>query len=160
MNHKRKIIEGYQSILPVDLTSIARDLNLDVYKANFREPISGKIERAARKYAIYVNKQHSYERQRFTLAHEIAHFVLHQDFIDNEICDNVLYRSHLPTQCEMETNRLVANMLMPAEKIKQLIHNLEANDAYSPHTILDILAEKFEVSKYVMSLRLGIPYHE
>jgi Zn-dependent peptidase ImmA (M78 family) len=34
---------------------------------------------------------HHPNRQRFTLAHEIAHYVLHRDLVENGIVDDTMY---------------------------------------------------------------------
>ena len=47
-------------------------------------------------YAIFVNKGDRYKtRQRFTIAHKIAHFILHREAIGDGIVDDALYRSGL-----------------------------------------------------------------
>lgn len=60
--------------------------------------------------AIYVNKGHHVNRRRFTTAHEIAHFILHQDFIGDGIADDGLYRSKLSNAMEAQANKLAADI--------------------------------------------------
>lgn len=70
-------------------------VNMD---ASLPRNISGRIVRGGNGragYYIKVNGAHSPYRKRFTLAHEIAHHLLHRDQIGDGIEDNALYRSRL-----------------------------------------------------------------
>jgi Zn-dependent peptidase ImmA (M78 family) len=85
--------------------------------------VSGKIicreEGGDKLYFIEVNAYHSQNRKRFTLAHEIAHFILHKHLMQGGITDNEMYRSGLSDQVEMEANRLAAELLMPAKLVRE-----------------------------------------
>ena len=100
------------------------------------------------KYAIYVNGLHHVNRKRFTVAHEIAHFLLHKDYIGDGILDDALYRSGLGSDIETEANALAAKILLP--------DSLLAKEPLRKMSIRD-LAEKFEVSEASMGIRLGEP---
>jgi Zn-dependent peptidase ImmA (M78 family) len=107
-------------------------------------------------YVIRINRHETPERQRFTLAHEIAHYLLHRDEIDrlpNGIVDNVLYRSGAPEQKEYEANRLAADLIMPSEAVKE---QLEAIGPPTSEEIIDRLAKTFQVSKAAMEIRLSL----
>ena len=87
---------------PVNVEGLALELGLKVHRdASMVPEISGKIMKASPPmggpagYAIFVNYTHSRGRQRFTIAHEIAHFVLHRDLIGDGIADDALYKSKL-----------------------------------------------------------------
>src|SRR5271167_4485521 len=96
------VVEEHQDKLPIDVYAIARELQIEVYpEKGWPNDLSGRIERDTRfggqsGYAIYINGDHAETRQRFTLAHEIAHFILHKDNIGDGIADDALYRSGLP----------------------------------------------------------------
>ena len=109
---------------PTDLMGLAADLGIAIEYADMGE-ISGKIERTLvdgkAGFTITLNSAHAPTRQRFTLAHEIAHFIKHQKQLEaGNIVDNALYRSLLPEPMEWEANRYAAQLLMPLSAMKKL----------------------------------------
>lgn len=146
-------IRNHQTSAPVDVIAIARDLNINVYRST-AETLSGKIVKSssyggASGYAIFVNSNHPKVRQRFTVAHEIAHFLLHKKEIGDGIVDDALYRSGLSNALEAEANKLAADILMPWYLLyKAMDENIKS--------IAD-LAAIFHVSESAMSIRLGVP---
>lgn len=150
-------IRRHQTTAPVQVIPIAYELGLKVYYVDWQDNMSGRIERNEKLggdsgYAIFVNKNHPPNRRRFTIAHEIAHFVLHRDQIGDGVYDDAMYRSGLPQRTEFEANRLAADILMPWHLI-----NEATNDGLST---VERLAQKFEVSNSSMSIRLGVPYEQ
>ncbi len=149
------VIEEYQHCLPVDVDAIAKALQIKVYnEKGWPNGLSGKIVKDSHfggqsGYAIYINGDHAETRQRFTLAHEIAHFILHKENIGDGIADDALYRSGLSNAQEAMANKLAADILMPwnlvNQKIKEGINTVEE------------LAQQFNVSTSAMAIRLGVP---
>ena len=79
---------------PVNLEEIIRGLDIELDKrASLRDEISGILERMADGYRILVNSNQHYFRQRFTMAHELAHYLLHLDLIGDGIADDKVFRS-------------------------------------------------------------------
>ena len=150
------IARKYRQSAPVNIVRLAHEIGLAVYlTGDWPETASGMIRKNRKKggksgYAVTVNDKHCKARQRFTIAHEIGHFVLHPDLIGDRIGDDWLCRSRLPGIREAETNRFAANLLMPND----LIEKVAADGA---DTIPD-LARVFEVSRSTVSARLGIPF--
>ena len=95
---------------------------------------------------ITVNINDSYHRQRFTLAHELAHCMLHANSLKN---GSLELRTSLTTDepREKEANILAGEILIPERLLKIAYANL-------PIAILGTLAEKFDVSENVMAARL------
>lgn len=95
---------------------------------------------------ITVNIKDSYHRQRFTLAHELAHCMLHADSLKNGCLE---LRTSLTTDDSREkaANILAGEILIPEKLLKITYANL-------PIVILESLAEKFDVSENVMAARL------
>ncbi len=148
-----EIIRKYQQSAPVDVVSIARDLRINVYTAVGDENLSGKIVKSSQfggesGYAIFVNKKSNIVRQRFTIAHEIAHYLLHKEAIGDGIVEDALYRSGLSNKMEAEANRFAAEILMPWNLI-----NIYMSDGVT----IPKLASIFQVSESAMSIRLGVP---
>ena len=101
------IIARHTQDAPVNVSAIARDLGLNVYSdAQMPPDIAGKIVRGGSGspsgYSIYINASDPERRRRFTLAHEIAHFVLHRDLIGDGLIDDGMYRSKLGGEYERQ----------------------------------------------------------
>jgi Zn-dependent peptidase ImmA (M78 family) len=93
-----------------------------------------------------VNSEHSQNRKRFTLAHEIPHFILYKHLMQGVITDNEMYRSGLSDQVEMEANRLAGELLMPASLMKDYWRRgIKA---------LSTLGQKFGASEEAIRIRL------
>jgi hypothetical protein len=151
-----QIIAKYQAQAPVDVVAIAKDLGINVWAMDSLPPsISGKIFRdplngGPSAFSIGVNASHSFVRQRFTVAHEIAHFVLHRAKLESgDLVDDALYRGGLSSKEETEANRLAADILMPLALIRSLMQ-AGIKDPQS-------LANKLQVSLPAMKIRLGLP---
>lgn len=141
---------------PVPLGKIAKSLEIDVIVSSLPPGISGQISNANGKFEIRINRNESRERQRYTLAHELAHFLLHRDRISDgtTIKDNRLYRSGAPEQVEYEANRLAADLIMPEHMIARDVHRL---NGFSLEDALEKLASEWQVSKSALEIRLS-PY--
>jgi IrrE N-terminal-like domain len=145
------IILRHTQNAPVNVDAIARDLGLSIYFDRQMPPdIAGKIVRDARGspsgYSIYLNAADPPRRRRFTLAHEIAHFVLHQDLIGDGLIDDGMYRSKLGGQYERQANRLAADILMLAGLVRGYYRGGTMSYAN--------LGEAFDVSTDAMRIRL------
>ena len=128
-NENMDIVRKYQNPDFVDVETLAGELGMKVCYSKQPVNISGAIfiftaifqsvtnknEKVggSRGYVCFVNNTHSTERQRFTIAHEIAHFILHRDYIGDGITDNGLLRSNLSSEIEIAANRLAADIIMP-----------------------------------------------
>jgi hypothetical protein len=153
---QKLIVDQHTSEIPVRVGKLAKDLGLEVVLAGLSPNISGLIEpsaTAASGFVIKVNKYESDERQRFTLAHEVAHFLLHRDYIKNGVVDNVMYRSSLSSRKETEANKLAADMLMP---ISTVLRELNEIGGKRDEIAAVALARRFRVSTAAMKVRLGI----
>lgn len=153
----RKIVESHIIKPLVPLGALAKDLGINVQLSALPANRSGLIRKRGDGYEIKINRFESRSRQRFTLAHEISHYLLHRDTIDRKgeagLQDSVLYRSGEPERIEFEANRLAAEIVMPRAlldaKIKTFAGNLSEEAVES-------LAEQFGVSKAAMEVRVGI----
>lgn len=131
--------------IPVDLGSILRQNGLTLKVGNFEDPsISGYYDKSDR--TIYISKDEAYPRQLFTIAHEIGHFVLHENR-ETDIfyrLDSIQLERQDKAE-EQEANWFAASLLMPASLISaywSIMGNAEA------------LAGQFNVSKTAMNWRL------
>lgn len=151
----REILDRYLGQVPVAVGRLAADLGVPVRLAALSPSISGLIEPADTKsgFHIRVNRYETDERQRFTIAHEIAHFLLHRDYIRSGIVDNVMYRSSLSSKREVEANRLAADIVMPYPAVLDAVAKLGGK---RDDLTASALARIFKVSVPAMKVRLGI----
>lgn len=148
-----EILETYMKQVPVKVGALAEALGLRVVLATLPLNISGMIQpEGENKYVIKVNRFDSKERQRFTIAHEISHFLLHRSYIRNGVVDSVLYRSNLSSRLEAEANKLAADIVMPRDAVFSEMSRLSGG---SDDDRIALLAEMFQVSKQAMSIRAG-----
>ena len=63
---------------PVHLERVADHLGVKIQYADLGEECSGVLVRNGKRAVIGVNEDHHTNRRRFSIAHEIGHFVLHR----------------------------------------------------------------------------------
>lgn len=148
---QRNIILKHHHTYPVKVGAIAKDLGLVVKSSTLKPGISGQIKEENGIVTIKINRHDSKERQRFTLAHEIAHFLLHKEEIKNGIEDTMLFRSALSNELEVEANKLAADIVMPFSLIKKI--------SFPPDTKFEVRVERvanlLELSIPAIDIRLG-----
>ncbi|WP_269930639.1 ImmA/IrrE family metallo-endopeptidase [Aminobacter sp. HY435] len=150
------VVKQYLSDYPVKLGSLAKALDVDIKVSSMRTGVSGQVAREGDRYVIKVNRNEARERQRFTIGHELSHFLLHKDVIDaspDGITDNVLYRSGAPERIEYEANRLAADLVMPLPLVEKKLR--EEFGGIITEATIESLADSFEVSKAAMEIRLS-----
>lgn len=150
----RAQIEECQDVAPVRLPDLARTLGVAVKAATLAPGISGEIRPSPDGvgFVIRVNRHDPPKRQRFTVAHELAHFLLHRDEVGNGIQDDVLYRSSLSDRREQQANRLAADILMPASLLT------EAREAAEEKGVGDLvlyLSDRLGVSEAAIRIKIG-----
>ena len=102
-------------------------------------------------FVIYVSRHTSLKRDRFTIAHELGHLLLHLDPIKKENPDAGMRATRWldgddPEQkrAEREANWFAAGFLMPAASFRK---------AFKKETSLERVAEKFGVSISAAKIR-------
>jgi len=147
-----EIIDRYTQDAPVSVEAIARELGISVSHDAMEPDIAGKIVRdmfgrSPAGYSIVINGRDSHRRQRFTLAHEIGHYILHRDLTCDGLIDSALYRSKLGEWYEQQANRWAANTLMPAGLVRGLYRGGMKS--------LAALSETLDVSEPAVRIRLS-----
>jgi predicted transcriptional regulator len=153
-NEAASVIREFQSAAPVDVMALAMKLGLSVWSQPLEDHIQGKIIRdekhgGPKKYSIIVNSKEDALKQRFTIAHEIGHFILHEEKIGDGLTDDALYNSGLSTLEEVQANRMAGEILMPFTLIETAIK--------SGLRSLDDISAYLDVSKQALANRLQIP---
>lgn len=117
---QQQIISSFHKEFPIPLGAIAKSFGLTVKRSTLKPGISGSIKESDGEILIKINRHDTVERQRFTLAHEISHFLLHRHLIASGIEDTMLFRSALSNALEAEANRLAADIAMPFSLIDKV----------------------------------------
>jgi hypothetical protein len=149
-------LERFRESAPVQLTAMATALGIPVYISTMPPSISGLIEpdeTSSSGFRIRLNRHELAERQRFTLAHEIAHFILHRSLIGGGVVDDTMYRSALSSRREVEANKMAAELCMPRDLIRE---EREKRRHLDDDSLVDELARLFKVSRQAMRIRLGV----
>lgn len=144
--------------LPVPISSIAESIGLKIYPYDLGENISGALVIDKGQGIIGINPLESSVRQRFTIAHELGHFILHKNseslFVDKDF--KVLFRNQESSTGELkreqDANAFAAAILMPKKLLAEKISAL-AVDLTDEESIKD-LAKMFDVSVTAMTYRI------
>lgn len=149
----RSKIDAHLAECPVRLGAIAKDLGVTVLLSTLPRGTSGQIGQEEGRFVIRVNRHEARHRQRFTLAHELAHFLLHSERIvaDGGWSENVLLRSGQPAKIEYEANRLASDLVIPSALLAKA-----TADYSGPMTseVIEDLARRFGVSTAAMEIKL------
>jgi Zn-dependent peptidase ImmA (M78 family) len=148
--------------LPIDVEKIARMLGLQVRYEPYDGFQSGFLFQDSARTIIGVNSNQSKVRQRFTIAHELGHFFLHQGnpfHIDKAQMKfrNALSGEGTNTE-EVEANAFAAALLMPTRFIEAEI-SVDDLDALDDADKVDRLAKQFKVSSQALLIRLAKLIH-
>jgi Zn-dependent peptidase ImmA (M78 family) len=170
MNRKkiRQIVKGIldeHSVIspPIDVTYIAKALNIELRIRDFAEDLSGFAYQKNGEKVIGVNAREGRLRQRFTIAHELGHIFLDpRDDLNVDKNFALKYRNGVSSQGvdlkEMEANYFAAELLMPEDHLKEDInaYNKQYGGVdFEDDELVKLLAGKYEVSMHAMSVRLA-----
>jgi Zn-dependent peptidase ImmA (M78 family) len=142
---------------PVPIDDIVRAQGITIRVMDLKE-VSGLVVRDGTAKVIGVNKAHPLTRRRFTVAHELAHALLHEGqevHYDKDF--RVDFRSAASSLGvdvkEMEANFFAASILMPRRFLEAdpLVAALDLEEEKA----VKELAALYKVSAHAMSIRLG-----
>ncbi|MEJ7736322.1 MAG: ImmA/IrrE family metallo-endopeptidase [Chitinophagaceae bacterium] len=153
-----KLLLNHQT-LPIPVDNVVADCGLKMISYDLGDNISGVLIIENGQATIGFNKNESRVRNRFSVAHELGHYILHKDgsdlFVDKQF--RVMYRGTntdgVNYTHEREANEFAACLLMPDNLVREEIASLELD--YTDEDIIKILAKKFDVSTVAMSIRLS-----
>lgn len=141
---------------PVNVEAVAKGLGAKVVVEEMEGDVSGFLLLENNVATIAVNKRHHPNRQRFTIAHECGHLVLHKDQGDRLWLDKAyFYRDSNSSTgerlAEIQANLFAASLLMPEELVRSSLggtRSISDTDVFK-------LALRFGVSEQAMTLRLA-----
>jgi Zn-dependent peptidase ImmA (M78 family) len=149
---------------PVPVDKIARGLGAQLRFSPLDEELSGMIYISDGTPIIGINSLHHPNRQRFSIAHEIGHLVLHRPLITGKVHVDKEFRVQLSTlnrdatsalgtdEIEIQANRFAAELLMPSAWFALALSTKPFDiDNEGP---LDEIAKKFRVSRQALDYRI------
>jgi Zn-dependent peptidase ImmA (M78 family) len=133
---------------PVDVIQVAKVVGFTVLQYPFAETTSGVTFIEGDVKAIGVNEAHARTRQRFSVAHELGHFLSGHTSYDHQamhIEDRPEWLNPQNRQ-ESEANDFAAELLMPEQFLKVDVakHGLD----------IPFLAQRYQVSEQAMWIQL------
>lgn len=144
---------------PVPVWEIARAKGARIVPDALDGDLSGFLYNDSSQKVIGVNTQHAPVRQNFTVAHELAHLLLHdqeQLHVDRAF-PTVRLRNDVSSQgiddAEKEANLFAAELLMPETFLRQDLAGRSALDLHDDSYIPE-LAQKYGVSVQALMFRL------
>ena len=144
-----EILDAFDALRspPIDVEGIAKRLGVDVAYA-CRPGWEGAVEVDETGAAtIWVNDDAIHTRQRFTIAHELGHLMLHPMEGGAHFRDvRFGYGQPVPFR-EREANAFAGSLLMPRLLMLRLIHDTEVSELE--------MARMFDVSPPAMSVRIS-----
>lgn len=142
--------------VPLDVEKLIKEMGISIEYVDFPDDLSGQLfkDPSTDKWVIQVNKKHHVNRQRYTIAHEIAHFCLHRH-LKYRFEDEIFFRGGESYDTEeMEANDFASAILIPEEEFKTKVR--------SGIRKIEELAELFQVSTLALRIRaknLGMSGH-
>lgn len=131
----------------INLNTVARFLNIKIIQETLPKNISGVFFREGKHLFIYINDNHPEQRQRFSIAHEIGHYLVHSTSAFNFGREEQFFlrAKGIFSPDEVDANQFAAELLMNEE--------LLTKDFYEDAS-LESLAKKYDVSMEAMNYRL------
>lgn len=143
----------------LDIVALAANLGLEVYQERL-ENNAGYIAHSDGDTFIVVNSLDSLTRQRFTIAHEIGHYV--NDF-ERLKKDGRLDRGaeKVYTEEEMAADKFATSLLIPQSEAEEFLKN--GSHKVANAAVVEKMANYFNVSKTMAVQRLreigvSVPY--
>ena len=135
---------------PVSPRDVAAQLGIPVFDWLLGDEISGIFVCFEGKTAIGVNEEHAPVRQRFTVAHELGHFIYADrdaivfDYLGRE--RGFSFEMTETADAETTANQFAADLLMPPEWVREDFNKYSAD--------LTLLRRRYGVSEQAMWFRL------
>lgn len=153
-----RLLERFDVTAPaVPIDRIAKGLGAELRLLPYEGELAGMLARTGGRVVIGVNSLHHRNRQRFTIAHEIGHLLLHDVEVhfdrDFKVRRRDAVSSAATDPAEIEANRFAAELLMPygmlGADLDESGLDVESTDEVRP------LAKRYGVSVQAMMNRIA-----
>jgi Zn-dependent peptidase ImmA (M78 family) len=134
---------------PLDVHGLLSALSIRLISTPMKDDVSGMLSLAdnGNGWVVKVNALHHPNRQRFTIAHEIAHFSRHR-FQQEEFKDLNFFRNGESNPMEVEANRFASELLMPEGEFREKVRIFSGS--------IESIAQHFKVSTLAVRVRAKI----
>lgn len=149
---------------PVPVADLAKSLGVEVRFQPAETTLSGFLVRdlSQQQAVIGVNLNHHWKRQRFTIAHELGHFLLHQQegvHVDRAEQGLLVKLRNQDSSTgldveEKEANLFAAELLMPIAFLQTDLESYAEIDLLDEE-VLKPLADRYQVSTQALTFRLA-----
>jgi Zn-dependent peptidase ImmA (M78 family) len=149
---------------PVAVEQVAKLRGAAVVAYELGDEVSGVLVVEENRGTIGYNVHHPKNRQRFTIAHELGHFVLHINknkskelFVDKDFIIKWRYKNIYTSaeyRHEQEANAFAAALLMPKEFLIREMQKEKYADV-AENQLIEELAKVFAVSVPAMTYRFA-----
>lgn len=119
---KQATEEGYVDNFKLDVEKFIKDKyhDITIQKVALASEVSGKLEYKNGGWLMSVNILHPEVRQRYTLGHELGHYLNHRDSVKS-FEDTVFFRSKQKSSMEYMADQFAASLLMPENDVRALL---------------------------------------
>ncbi|WP_287030018.1 ImmA/IrrE family metallo-endopeptidase [Pseudomonas sp. UBA6310] len=140
---------------PLDVHGLTAALGIEFVCIPMSDEISGALSliEGSTRWLMKVNALHHPNRQRFTIAHELAHYSRHR-FTHKSFVDQNFFRNGETSSMEIEANRFAGELLMPESDFRHFVSIFGGN--------IEALSQHFRVSTLAVRVRaktLGMKGH-
>jgi Zn-dependent peptidase ImmA (M78 family) len=150
---------GLGAEAPIDVKRVAEANDAEVVLAPLDEDLSGILVRDGQRKVIAVAENHARVRQRYTIAHELGHLLMHpgRPYLaeSNQIVRIDRRGGSVPgfadQREEREANQFAAALLMPPDLV--LKHWVDLNGKPTASNVGE-MSRRFDVSPVAMKYRL------
>lgn len=138
---------------PLDVEALTELLGIDFLCVPMADEVSGSLTHQDERWVMKVNALHHPNRQRFTVAHELAHFARHRGY-KTDFTDQNFFRNGDSTPMESEANKFAGDLLMPEAEFRKAVSLFGGK--------LEAISQHFRVSTLAVRVRaktLGMKGH-
>lgn len=157
----REVLTDYGSVAaPVPVEKVIKRRDIRIQFSPLDQELSGMALVKDGVAVIGVNALHHPNRQRFTMAHELGHHIMHRAHIEDTVHVDkgfaILKRDTLAAQgtdrMEIEANAFASELLLPRDLLEPMIDagDIDLDDVDR----LQSIAKKFKVSLSALQYRL------
>lgn len=134
---------------PLDVQKLLSLLGITLISAPMKDEVSGMLSLSenGKDWVVKVNALHHPNRQRFTIAHEIAHFSRHRSQ-QEKFEDMNFFRNGDSNPMEVEANRFASELLMPEQTFRDKVRIFSGS--------IEAIAQFFKVSTLAVRVRAKI----
>lgn len=163
-NGMEKLIEEVKKILNLhdkvfEIATALGNTGFIISLLDLPDNLSGAVacddsykEKYGSKRLIQINKNESIKHQRFTMAHELAHYIFDYDGTSKYYSEYNLLPEKQMDKREKRANRFAAALLMPSNDFIHSYKSLE-DSGFDRNLILELLSNEFYVSRKAVLLR-------